>query len=57
MSLDRGRMKKPKKLTREQKKAVWAKTETNAGAGWESKYQARPVDPRVFESGSKEWQT
>ena len=48
--------KKLKKLTPEQKKAVWAKTQKNAGAGWESKYKLRATDPRAFENGSKEWE-
>lgn len=28
---------KSRKLTKEEKKAVWSKPETNAGAGWQSR--------------------
>ena len=41
--------KKPRKrlkLTREQKKAVWAPPKSNAGAGWQTKYE--PTDPVKF---------
>ncbi len=45
--------KRCKRLTPEQKKAVWAKPEANAGAGWRTDWENR-CDPRVFERGEKE---
>jgi hypothetical protein len=46
-------MKKPrkrqKKLTPEQKKAVWSPPKSNAGAGWNSREKAR--NPIVMETG------
>jgi hypothetical protein len=43
--------KKPKrkKLTKEEKKAVWAKPTSNAGAGWKSE----ATDPIVDYEGRK----
>ena len=40
-------MKRRKKLTPEQRKALYEPPKTNAGAGWYSKY--KPRDPRQFE--------
>ena len=45
--------KRIKRLTPEQKKAVWAKPEANAGAGWHSDYE-NTRDPRALEIGRKE---
>jgi hypothetical protein len=39
------------KLTREQKKAVWTRPKSNAGAGWQSRYE--PVDPVKFYGDSR----
>jgi hypothetical protein len=39
-------------LTPEQKKAIWAPIEANAGAGWHS-YNERHVDGRDYENGGK----
>jgi hypothetical protein len=41
------RKRKRLKLTPEQKKAIWAKPEANAGAGWDSKW-GEPADPVKF---------
>jgi hypothetical protein len=41
-----------KKLTREQKKAIWSKPESNAGVGWHSDYENN-TDPREYEEGRK----
>lgn len=49
------RVKKRSRLTPEQKKAIWAKSEANAGAGWHSNYEdAKTHDPRVLEVGKRE---
>ena len=42
--------RKIKRLSPDQKKAVWAKTEANAGAGWEA-FGGNDADPRAFEHG------
>ena len=45
---------KPLKLTPEQKKAIWAKPDANAGAGWHSRYEDDWThDPIEFEEGKK----
>lgn len=44
--------RKIKRLTAEQKRAVWAPSETNAGAGWNSRH-SNDADPRNFEQGSE----
>jgi hypothetical protein len=41
------RKRKRLKLTREQKKAIWAKPTANAGAGWDAKW-SEPRDPIKF---------
>ena len=46
----RKKTRKRLKLTREQKKAVWAPSKENAGAGWQSRYE--PIDPVKFYGGS-----
>ena len=43
--------KKIKRLTPEQKKAIWKPSEANAGAGWEPKYRHN-IDPRNAELGT-----
>ena len=43
--------KKIKRLTPEQKKAIWKPSEANAGAGWEPKY-GHNIDPRNAELGT-----
>ncbi len=45
--------KRCKRLTPEQKKAVWAKPKANAGAGWHSDLENRR-DPRTLELGDEE---
>ena len=39
------------KLTPEQKRTVWARPQSNAGAGWQSRYE--PVDPVKFYGDSR----
>ena len=39
-----------KRLTKEQQKIAWSEPESNAGAGWTSKY-GKPSDPHEFEEG------
>ena len=43
--------RKIKRLTAEQKRAVWAPSEANAGAGWHSDH-SNDADPRNLERGS-----
>ena len=46
--------RKPLKLTREQRKAIWKPSDANAGAGWMPKYQITDPDPIAFETGNKD---
>jgi len=39
------------RLTPEQKKAVWARPKSNAGAGWQARYA--PADPVKFYGDSR----
>ena len=42
------------KLTREQKKTIWAKPDANAGAGWHSEWEdAKTHDPIILETGRR----
>ena len=51
----RAKKRKRLKLTREQKKAIWAKPEANAGAGWKSEYEDLTThDPVTLEIGWKD---
>ena len=42
------------KLTKEQKKAIWAKPESNAGAGWDAKW-SKPKDPVKVLHENEDW--
>lgn len=49
------RKRKIKRLTKEQKKAVWDTPKENAGAGWHSIYDdPNRHDPRTLERGNQE---
>ncbi len=48
MSTKLRRRRKTRKLTRDQKKAIWAEPAANAGAGWEPKWPKPEQDPVKF---------
>ena len=48
MALHERKAKKPKKLTREQKKLIYSRPKENAGAGWA---YGKGCNPITFEKG------
>jgi hypothetical protein len=43
--------RKRKKLTKEQKKAIWEPSKANAGAGWDPRWDSNSHDPIQYETG------